>query len=47
MGAQQPLAQTETKKTAIGDLSYEAGYPTQATGERLYDEMDPQRATQA
>ena len=34
-------------KTRIGDLQYEAGYPTKATSEKLYDEMDFQRATQA
>ena len=33
-------------KTVIGDLNYEAGYPTKETVEKLYDEMDFQRASQ-
>jgi hypothetical protein len=40
-------AQTETVSTRIGDFEYEAGCPTKATSEKLYDEMDFQRATQA
>ena len=36
-----------TTQSRIGALEYEAHYPTQATAEKLYDEMDFQRATQA
>jgi hypothetical protein len=39
--------QGETLDTSIGELEYEAGYPTQATVEKLYDELDFQRAVQA
>jgi hypothetical protein len=39
-------AQTNLK-TAIGDLKYEVGYPTKETSQKLYDEMDLQRACQA
>jgi hypothetical protein len=39
-------AQTNLK-TAIGDLNYEVGYPTKETVDKLYDEMDFQRACQA
>lgn len=47
----QPLAARsgvppQTVNTRIGELNYEAGYPTKATSEKLYDEMDFQRATQ-
>jgi hypothetical protein len=37
----------ETIKTQIGDLNYEVGYPTKETSQKLYDEMDFQRACQA
>ena len=37
----------KTIKTRIGDLNYEAGYPTKETSQKLYDEMDLQRACQA
>ena len=44
-------AQAETLKTRIGDLSFTHdfanGYPTDATVEKLFNEMDFQRATQA
>ena len=33
--------------TAIGELEFEAGYPTPETVEKLYDELDFQRAVQA
>jgi len=33
--------------TAIGALNYENGYPTKETSQKLYDEMDLQRASQA
>jgi hypothetical protein len=39
-------AQTNLK-TAIGDLNYEVGYPTKETSQKLYDEMDLQRASQS
>lgn len=38
---------TATKKTQIGDLHYEAGFPTPDTVKKLYDEMDFQRAVLA
>lgn len=38
--------QGETLDTRIGELEYEAGYPTQATVDTLYDELDFQRAVQ-
>src|SRR5262249_18096769 len=41
------LAETETVDTRIGRLELENGYPTKATAEKLFDEMDFQRATQA
>lgn len=37
----------ETKDTRIGKLTFESGYPSQKTVEKLYDEMDFQRACQA
>jgi hypothetical protein len=40
-------AQAEPVTTRIGELSFDVGYPTAETAERLYDEMDFQRATQA
>ena len=44
-------AQAETLKTRIGDLSFThdfaVGYPTDATVEKLFNEMDFQRACQA
>lgn len=39
-------AQTQTVETRIGKLDLDVGYPTKATAEKLYDEMDFQRATQ-
>ena len=33
-----------TTETRIGDLEFEVGYPTTATVEKLYDEIDFQRA---
>ncbi len=39
--------QGETLDTSMGELEYEAGYPTQETVEKLYDELDFQRAVQA
>ncbi len=40
-------AQADTVQTRIGELSFDVGYPTTETAERLYDELDFQRATQA
>ena len=41
------MAETGTLETRIGPLAYEAGYPTNETPQKLYDEMDFQRACQA
>ena len=40
-------AQTTTVDTHIGPLKYEVGFPTKETVDKLYDEMDFQRACQA
>lgn len=40
------LAQ-ETIDSRIGELAFESGYPTDETVQKLYDEMDFQRASQA
>jgi len=40
-------AQGETLDTKVGKLDFEAGYPTPETVEKLYDELDFQRAVQA
>ena len=37
----------ETGKTRIGKLSFTSGYPTEKTVQKLYDELDFQRAVQA
>src|SRR5215467_2891376 len=37
----------ETIDTRIGKLTFESGYPSQETVQKLYDEMDFQRACQA
>jgi hypothetical protein len=42
--AEQPPT---TLHTRIGALTYEVGYPTKETSQKLYDEMDLQRASQA
>jgi hypothetical protein len=39
--------QADTVQTRIGELSFDVGYPTTETAEKLYDELDFQRATQA
>src|SRR5262245_42713214 len=41
------LAQAQTVDTRIGKLELQNGYPTKESVEKLYDEMDFQRATQA
>lgn len=55
--ALQPLADAQsgsgsgspprTVKTRIGELKYEAGFPSNETVEKLYNEMDFQRAVMA
>ena len=40
-------AQTTTVDTHIGPLKYESGFPTKETVEKLFDEIDFQRACQA
>jgi hypothetical protein len=45
-GAAPVLAQ-ETLDTRIGKLTFESGYPSKETVQKLYDEMDFQRAAQA
>ena len=45
--AQAPDSPPPTIETRIGKLQYETGYPTKETVEKLYDEMDFQRACQA
>src|SRR5690242_7280432 len=37
----------QTIDPRIGELKYENGYPTKETSQKLYDEMDFQRASQA
>jgi hypothetical protein len=46
IGATPVLAQ-ETIDTRIGKLTFESGYPSKETVQKLYDEMDFQRAAQA
>jgi hypothetical protein len=41
------LTRAQTVDTRIGNLDLDVGYPTKSTAEKLYDEMDFQRATQA
>jgi hypothetical protein len=47
VGTDSVFAQTETRRTRIGDLTYEAGFPTADTVSKLYDELDFQRAVLA
>src|SRR6516162_10810243 len=42
-----PALAQETKDTRIGKLTFESGYPSKETVQKLYDEMDFQRAAQA
>ena len=46
-GTSIELPTNGTIETQIGKLSFTSGYPTQATVEKLYDDMDFQRACQA
>ncbi len=43
--AEQTLPTTGTLESRIGPLAFEGGYPTDVTVNKLYDEMDFQRAT--
>jgi hypothetical protein len=42
-----PSLAQETIDTRIGKLTFESSYPSKETVQKLYDEMDFQRATQA
>src|SRR5262245_22306268 len=42
-----PASAQETIDTRIGKLTFESGYPSKETVQKLYDEMDFQRACQA
>jgi hypothetical protein len=42
-----PIFAQETVDTRIGKLTFESGYPSKETVQKLYDEMDFQRAAQA
>jgi hypothetical protein len=48
-GTRKPIvkAQAQTTDTRIGALTFENGFPTEETAEKLFDEMDYQRAVQA
>ena len=46
LAANSAIAET-TLQTRLGPLTMQQGYPTKETSNRLYDEMDFQRATQA
>jgi len=41
------LSFAETVKTRIGTLEFKGGYPTEATVQKAYEQLDVQRATQA
>jgi hypothetical protein len=41
-----PALAQETIDTRIGKLTFESGYPSKETVQKLYDEMDFQRASQ-
>jgi hypothetical protein len=45
--SKRPASPKETKNTRIGKLAFESGYPSDETVDKLYDEMDFQRACQA
>ena len=47
VAATAPALAQETKDTRIGKLTFESGYPSKETVQKLYDEMDFQRAAQA
>ena len=41
------VAYAQTTKTRIGKLDFDGGYPSRKTVDRLYEEIDFQRAVQA
>jgi hypothetical protein len=45
--ANAPASAQESRDTRIGKLTFESGYPSNETVQKLYDEMDFQRACQA
>jgi hypothetical protein len=45
--SKRPVSTKETKDTRIGKLAFESGYPSEETVNKLYDEIDFQRACQA
>jgi hypothetical protein len=45
--AAQSGVPSQTVQTRIGELKYEAGFPTKETVQKLYDELDFQRAVLA
>jgi hypothetical protein len=47
VGLGRPFLPPQTIKTRVGELNYEAGFPTKDTSQQLYDEIDFQRACQA
>ncbi|MEE8592564.1 MAG: hypothetical protein V3T03_00420, partial [Candidatus Bipolaricaulota bacterium] len=48
MACAQGYEDTSVKvETRIGELEFVGGYPTQATIDRAFDQLDVQRATQA
>ena len=47
MSGTTPVLAQETIDTRIGKLTFESGYPSKETVQKLYDEMDVQRACQA
>ena len=47
MRQSQDKAPTTSVDTRIGKLNYEHGFPTAETVQKLYDEMDFQRAVMA
>jgi hypothetical protein len=47
VAATTPALAQETADTRIGRLAFESGYPSQESVQKLYDEMDFQRACQA
>ncbi len=46
-GSMTAPAWSQTVETRLGDLTLQNGYPSAETAQKLYDEMDFQRATQA
>jgi len=46
-GQQGGVVLSQVHSTRLGPLQLENGYPTAATAQKLYDELDLQRATQA